>query len=128
MWLNGKFPSYSKNSPWDVFVTVPNEVLKALNYLGSSDTRSVADVKPIELFAIQLYCCRQKIPPNNHDLAALKWHVFQTAIGFTESWFTNQRSASTKSSSSTLRCSSVQIILSSFALVARPRRLWLEIG
>ena len=78
MWLNGKFPSYSKNSSWDVFVTVPNEggVLEALNNLGSSDTRSVADVKPLELFVIQLYCCRHKIPPNNHDLAALKWHMF----------------------------------------------------
>ena len=76
MWLNRKFPSYSKNSSWDVFVTVPNEVLKALNNLGSSDTRSLADVKPLELFVIQLYCCRHKIPPNNHDLAALKWHMF----------------------------------------------------
>ena len=51
-----KFPGYSKKSCWDVFVTVPNEVLQALTNLSSSETRSVADVKSLELFVIQLYC------------------------------------------------------------------------
>ena len=71
----GKFPGYSKKSCWDVFVTVPNEALQALTNLGSSETRSVADIKSLELFIIQLYC-RDKIPPNIRDLAALKWHMF----------------------------------------------------
>ena len=33
-------------------MTVPNEVLEALINLGSSDTRSVADIKLLELFVI----------------------------------------------------------------------------
>ena len=33
-------------------MTVLNEVLEALTNLGSSDTRSVADIKSLELFVI----------------------------------------------------------------------------
>ena len=49
-----------KKSCCYVFVTVPNEVLQAFINLGSSGTPSVADVKPLEVFVIQLYC-RHKI-------------------------------------------------------------------
>ena len=49
----GKYPGYSKMPFWIVFVTVPNEVLEALTNLGSSDTGSVADIKPLELFILQ---------------------------------------------------------------------------
>ena len=66
----GKVPGYSNKAALDVFVTVLNEVLQALTNLDSSDTPSVADIKPLELFVIQLYR-RHKIPPNIQDFTAL---------------------------------------------------------
>ena len=49
-----KYPGYSKQSRWDIFVTVPNEVLEALTNLCSSDKRSVAGITLLDrLFVIQ---------------------------------------------------------------------------
>ena len=62
----GEFPNYSKTSCLDVFVTVTNEVWQLLINLGSTDTPSVANVKSLEFFVIQLYC-RHKILPNIQD-------------------------------------------------------------
>ena len=90
-----------KNSSWNVFVTVTNEVLQALTNLGPSDTRSEADKKSLELFFVQLYC-RHKISPNIHHLAALKWHMFPKQQ-------LDSQKLSPKSSLSTLHRSSVQI-------------------
>ena len=43
----GKFPGYSKKSCWDVFLTLPSNVLQALTHLGSSDTPPVVDIKSL---------------------------------------------------------------------------------
>ena len=48
-------------------MTVPNEVLRELTILGSSDTRSAADINSLELFVMQLYC-RHQILSNIHIL------------------------------------------------------------
>ena len=55
------------NSSWNVFVTVPNEVLQELTILGLSDTLSAADINSLELFVMQLYC-RHQILPNIYIL------------------------------------------------------------
>ena len=60
-----------KKSCWDIFVTVPNEVLEAFTNLDSSDTCSVADIKLLEFFVMQ-FILQTQILTNIQDLPALK--------------------------------------------------------